>query len=194
VLRQISAIAIAAFIASAAPAQAAFYNFTFVGGANDAGVSASGTFATNDADSSIIAGNGVFTFSPVSDQAATLFPATTNTAGLSSDNVFPIDSSAGILFQGTGNTSFFANIFAPTGQTLGLGTSTAWLSAVNGAGYLFASLGFDGVCSNCVAEGSLSITAATPLPSTWGMMLLGLGVLGFMGYRRKRNGAALSAA
>jgi hypothetical protein len=192
VLRQI--IAIAAFIASAAPAQAAFYNFTFVGGANDAAVSASGTFATNDVDSSIIAGNGVFTFSPVSDQAATLFPATANTAGLSSDNVFPIDSSAGILFQGTGNTSFFANIFAPTGQTLGLGTSTAWLSAVNGAGYLFASLGFDGVCTNCVAEGSLSITAATPLPSTWGMMLLGLGVLGFMGYRRKRNGVALSAA
>ena len=121
-------------------------------------------------------------------------PATANTAGLSSDNVFPIDSSAGILFQGTSNTSFYANIFAPTGQTLGVGTSEAWFSAVNGAGYLFASLGFAGVCTNCVAEGSLTITAATPLPATWGMMLLGLGVLGFMGYRRRRNETALAAA
>jgi hypothetical protein len=194
VLRKISAVAIAVIIASVVPAKAAIYNFTFVGGANDPGVSASGTFTTNDADNSIISGNGVFSISPVSGETATLFPATANTAGLSSDNVFPIDSSAGILFQGTSNTSFYANIFAPTGQSLGVGTSEAWFSAVNGAGYLFASLGFAGVCSNCVADGSLTITAATPLPATWGMMLLGLGVLGFMGYRRRRDGSALAAA
>jgi len=194
VLRKISAVAIAAIIASAVPAKAAIYNFTFVGGANDAGVSASGTFTTNDANNSLVSGNGIFSISPVSGQAATLFPATADTAGLSSDNVFPIDSSAGILFQGTGNTSFYANIFAPTGQALGVGTSEAWLSAVNGAGYLFASLGFAGVCSNCVADGSLTITSATPLPATWGMMLFGLGVLGFMGYRRKRSGPVLAAA
>jgi len=194
VLRQISAIAIAVIIASIVPAKAAVYNFTFLGGASDPGVSASGSFTTNDADNSIISGNGVFSFSPVAGAAATLIPATANTAGLSSDNVFPIDSSAGILFQGTSNTSFYANIFAPTGQTLGVGTSEAWFSAVNGAGYLFASLGFAGVCTNCVAEGSLTITAATPLPATWGMMLLGLGVLGFMGYRRRRNETALVAA
>lgn len=193
-LRQIGAIAIAALIASAAPSEAAVYNFTFTGGANDPGVSASGTFTTNDADNAVIAGNGTFSISPVDGQPAALFPATANTAGLSSDNLFPITSSAGILFQGIGNTSFFANIFAPTGQSLGVGTSTAWLSAVNGAGYLFASLGFAGVCSNCVAEGSLSITAATPLPSTWGMMLLGLGVLGFLGYRQRRSGSVLAQA
>jgi hypothetical protein len=35
--------------------------------------------------------------------------------------------------------------------------------------------------------------SAVPLPSTWGMMLLGLGVLGFMGYRQK-NKMALTAA
>jgi PEP-CTERM motif len=39
-----------------------------------------------------------------------------------------------------------------------------------------------------------SSVSATPLPSTWGMMLLGLGVLGFMGYRRKRNDNAHAAA
>jgi len=54
------------------------------------------------------------------------------------------------------------------------------------APHLTGSLGFDGICSNCIAE-TMSITAATPLPSTWGMMLFGLGVLGFMGYRRKNR-------
>jgi hypothetical protein len=197
-LRKIGAVAaIAAMIASGAPAKAAFYDFTFTGGAHDQGVSASGTFTTNDANNSIVSGSGIFSISPVSNQPATLFQATADTAGLSSDNVFPIDSSAGILFQGTGNTTFFANIFAPTGKALGVGTSDAWFSAViNGTGYLLGSLGFAGVCSDCVADGTLSITAvaATPLPATWGMMLIGLGVLGFMGYRRKRNGSVVAAA
>jgi len=34
--------------------------------------------------------------------------------------------------------------------------------------------------------------SATPLPATWGMMLLGLGVLGFMGYRRSRKDGVLA--
>ena len=55
-------------------------------------------------------------------------------------------------------TNFFANIFAPTGQTLGVGNSDAWFSATNGAGYLWGSLGFAGVCSYCVADGKLTIT------------------------------------
>jgi PEP-CTERM motif-containing protein len=189
--------AIAAMFAFGAPAKAATYDFTFTGGAKDQGVSASGTFTTNDANNSIAFGSGIFSISPVSNQPAALFQATADTAGLSSDNLFPIDNSAGILFQGTGNTSFFANIFAPTGgAALGVGTSDAWFSAViNGAGYLVGSLGFDGVCSNCVADGTLTISAAaTPLPATGGMMLLGLGVLGFMGYRRKRDGGVLAAA
>jgi PEP-CTERM motif len=195
-LRKIGAVAaVAAMIASGAPAKAAIYDFTFTGGPLDHSVSATGTFTTNDANTSIVSGSGTFSISPVLNQPATLFQATTDTAGLSSDNVFPIDSSAGILFQGTGNTSFYANIFAPTGLTLGVGVSDALFSAViNGAGYLVGSLGFDGVCSNCVAAGSLSITAATPLPATWGMMLLGLGVLGYAGYRRKRNVSVPAAA
>src|SRR5216684_578984 len=168
-LRKIGAVAaIAAMIVSGAPAKAATYDFTFTGGANDQGVSASGTFTTNDANNSLVFGSGIFSISPVSNQPAT-------------------------LFQATGNTSFYANIFAPTGQSLGVGTSDAWFSAViNGAGYLVGSLGFDGICSNCVADGTLSITAAaTPLPATGGMMLLGLGVLGFLGYRRKQTGSVL---
>ncbi len=36
--------------------------------------------------------------------------------------------------------------------------------------------------------------AAVPEPSTWAMMILGFGGVGFMAYRRKRNGSALTAA
>src|SRR5258707_2127525 len=145
-LRQIAAavVAIVGMISSAVPAKAVVYEFTYVGGANDPGVSASGTFTTNDANNLVISGSGIFTFNPVSGQGATLFPVTAYTSGLSSDNVFPIDSTAGILFHGTSNTNFYANIFAPTGMTLGVGVFEAWLAAVDGGPcYLTCSLGFD---------------------------------------------------
>jgi PEP-CTERM motif len=181
----IVAFGFAGMISSAVPAKATTYDFTLQGVGADKSVSGSGTFTTNAAGTLVISGSGVFAIDGVSG-GTTLFPVTADTAGLSSDNVFPIDSNAGLLFEGTSNPNFFANIYAPTGDTLGVGANqNAWLSAVNGGGYLWASLPFAGVCSNCVADVSLTITAATPLPSTWGMMLVGLGVLGFMGYRRK---------
>src|SRR6266702_3149048 len=97
-LRKIgAAAAIAAMIASGAPAKAATYDFKFTGGLLDQGVSATGSFTTNDANNSVVSGSGIFSISPVSNQPATLFQATADTAGLSSDNVFPIDSTAGIL-------------------------------------------------------------------------------------------------
>jgi hypothetical protein len=42
--------------------------------------------------------------------------------------------------------------------------------------------------------GTLTIAAAVPEPSTWGMMLLGFCGLGFIAYRRKQNGPALRLA
>src|SRR5690242_12515832 len=116
-LRQIGALAIIALISTAAPASALTYDFTFVGGANDPTVSGKGTFTTNAANDLVVSGSGVFSIGSTSG-ATSLFPVTADTAGLSSDNVFPIDSRAGIMFQGTGDSNFFANIFAPTGQTL----------------------------------------------------------------------------
>ena len=192
-LHKVGLAVIAALISSAAPASALTYDFTFQGGALDPTVSGSGTFTTN-ASNLVISGSGTFSIDLVSGQT-TLIPATPDTAGLSSDNVYPIDSTAGILFQGTSNSNFFANIFAPTNKTLAVGTSDAWFSATNGSGYLWGSLGFAGVCSYCVADGTLTITqvATTPLPATWSMMLLGLGLFGFMAFRAKpssRLGAA----
>jgi hypothetical protein len=45
-----------------------------------------------------------------------------------------------------------------------------------------------------VEDGSLTIAAAVPEPSTWAMMILGFCGLGFIAYRRKQNGTALSVA
>ena len=42
--------------------------------------------------------------------------------------------------------------------------------------------------------GALTLTTAVPEPSTWAMMILGFVGVGFMAYRRKQNGSALSVA
>jgi len=191
-LRQIGLVAVATLLSFAVPASATTYDFTYVGGPQDQTVTGSGVFTTNAANNLVISGSGIFSIGKVSG-GTTLFPVTADTAGLSSDNVYPIDSSFGLLFEGTGgNSNFFANIFAPTGKNLGVGTSDAWFSATNGAGYLWGSLGFAGVCYNCVADGTLTITA-TPLPASWGMMILGLGVLGFMGFRATQRSRLATA-
>jgi PEP-CTERM motif len=56
----------------------------------------------------------------------------------------------------------------------------------------------DGLNGSTIASGNFSIeapvVAAVPEPSTWAMMILGFVGLGFMAYRRKQNGAALSVA
>jgi hypothetical protein len=39
-----------------------------------------------------------------------------------------------------------------------------------------------------------TLTTAVPEPSTWAMMILGFFGIGFMAYRRKQNGSALSVA
>jgi PEP-CTERM motif-containing protein len=54
---------------------------------------------------------------------------------------------------------------------------------------------FEDVASNArVGFGEFTVTAAVPEPSTWAMMILGFCGLGFMAYRRKQNGVALSVA
>jgi hypothetical protein len=48
---------------------------------------------------------------------------------------------------------------------------------------------------NIVADFKFATVASpVPEPSTWAMMILGFGGVGFMAYRRKRNGSALTAA
>ena len=197
-LRQIGLAAVAALISSAHPASALTYDFTFVGDKiTDPLVSGSGTFTTDATNSLVIAGSGTFSVGSLTGQGTTLFPVTADTAGLSSDNVYPIDSSAGILFQGTGNTNFFANIFAPTARRWVWELRMLGFRPLTAPDTCQGTLRFAGVCSYCVADGKLTITqdnvSATPIPATWGMMLLGLGVLGFLGFRR-RQGSSLAGA
>jgi hypothetical protein len=55
----------------------------------------------------------------------------------------------------------------------------------------------DVVNGGYIEGGTISLTAiaaAVPEPSTWVMMLLGFAGLGFVAYRRKQNGTALSLA
>lgn len=40
-------------------------------------------------------------------------------------------------------------------------------------------------------SGSFTIASPVPEPSTWAMMILGFAGVGFLAYRRKRNGSAL---
>ena len=194
-----SAIAGAALVGLAAfagTAKAAVYDFTFVGGTSDPSVQASGTFTTNAADNIVVSGNGVFSDGGYVGEIALLLPGSSaNTAGLSYDNVFPIDSTGGLLFQGAGDPNFYVNIFSPN-SPISVGTADAWLSAVEPSGnYLWGSLDYPpggGVCNNCIADGALTITAV-PEPATWAMMLLGFAGLGFAGYRGSRKHEALPA-
>jgi PEP-CTERM motif len=64
------------------------------------------------------------------------------------------------------------------------------------------SINFNYVGDNAPGDGEAFLaaittegfTAAVPEPSTWAMMILGFCGLGFMAYRRKQNGTALSVA
>jgi hypothetical protein len=75
--------------------------------------------------------------------------------------------------------------------------NTAWvLESLNVTGTGLDTLEFAAVGTSDSYGGSLdavsltapSLTAAVPEPSTWAMMILGFAGIGFMAYRRKRNG------
>ena len=61
---------------------------------------------------------------------------------------------------------------------------------LNGTGKFATTL--DTLSTNGYAAGNLAFTSAVPEPSTWAMMISGFCGLGFMAYRRKRNGVQVS--
>jgi hypothetical protein len=85
----------------------------------------------------------------------------------------------------------YANLYASSSGNYGGGTATF-------SGFIDPT--FTVVGDNADAytlsfsPGIGNSVGAVPEPSTWAMMILGFGGLGFMAYRRKRNGTALSAA
>ena len=115
------------------------------------------------------------------------------------------------VYQSGGGTNLFGsdNAYPITINGVTFGTNAPDGSS---GGYIVQFLlgGESGECSSSVvcgfiagpggptnlydALGPTTFTAAVPEPSTWAMMILGFCGLGFMAYRRKQNGAALSVA
>jgi PEP-CTERM motif len=74
------------------------------------------------------------------------------------------------------------------------GTHTAWLVVVPGgieAAYQTVTDTVDNAFDT--STGGATLVSATPLPSTWSMMLLGIAGVGFMAYRRKSKPALMAA-
>ena len=175
------AAAAAAVALTTAPANATSINWTFSDTIFTDGGKASGTFSTDSITGAI-----------------TAFDITT-TAGRSVTTGFEYDAATSKLGAGLGANSFSLIDVAAPNRVLEL----SFYNPLTGLGFDGLILGLSNECgsSSCgsfrlavVGYAIGSAASATPLPSTWGMMLLGLGVLGFIGYRRKRNANVLAAA
>jgi hypothetical protein len=100
-----------------------------------------------------------------------------------------------LLFYNTNGTSLLDSnglSFVDGSQSINLwGFNSPGTSQATGNAYAetISGIGFAGV-----GTFTMTIAAAVPEPSTWAMMIIGFCGLGFMAYRRKQNGSALSAA
>jgi hypothetical protein len=70
--------------------------------------------------------------------------------------------------------------------------SSLGFSVANNGDHIFFASDLANAAGTTGAVGALA--SAVPEPSTWAMMILGFCGLGFMAYRRKQNGSALSVA
>ena len=83
----------------------------------------------------------------------------------------------GLTGTGSGSVQTF---IAPAGAT------RLYLGVADGYGWANNSGAFD-VCVNCGSVPEFSAGSAVPEPSTWAMLLLGFGGLGFGGYLRSKK-------
>jgi PEP-CTERM motif len=108
-------------------------------------------------------------------------------------------TSGGINGESVEFTDAFRPGYALDTFTLDLcnvGTLIGFSGAIT-TGYASSECGGPGFCDinvEILGQGTIAEVAAVPEPSTWAMMILGFGGLGFMAYRRKQAGPALSAA
>jgi PEP-CTERM motif len=144
--------------------------------------SASGVLQTSDITSwNIVVGNSSHTDLVTGERMLIYGSAVTATSqGLFFNFAAPYANY--FIFQNVNNSAYLC--FNDTGGSCSGNPSAVGLN--NG----FSSFG--SIPESGVTE--IATVAAVPEPSTWAMMILGFCGLGFMAYRRKQNGSALSAA
>jgi PEP-CTERM motif len=182
-----AALMVAAFLpvaATIAPASAAVietFDFTLTGVAEDAAGLGAG-----------LSGSGEVTGTLESNGSVLVTTITGTVDGSMIKKVVKVDG-----FLGNDNL-IFPTATSPAGTPLVDGQGFAFKLAngqdvqVFGDNLPAGIFEIEGTDSNGAAE--FTLTAAVPEPSTWAMMILGFCGLGFMAYRRKQNGTALSVA
>jgi hypothetical protein len=181
-------------LSASAPARASIIDFTITGD----GVTATGTLDIEGGQA--VSGSGSLSAPYGADTLSLLTFSSpgVNSAGsgtfsyrfgggtdLIGDTAFPIDGNGLIFAVNTPNDpglDLGLNIWSTGGET--------YAAFVAGN----ALPGTTDIVYQQINDVSATFTAAVPEPSTWAMMILGFCGLGFMAYRRKQNGAALSVA
>jgi hypothetical protein len=172
---------IAATIAPASAAVTENFDFTLTGVAEDAAGLGAG-----------LSGSGEVTGTLESNGSVLVTAITGTVDGSMIKKVVKVDG-----FLGNDNL-IFPTATSPAGTPLVDGQGFAFKLANGQDVQVFGDdlpagiFEIEGTDSNGAAE--FTLTAAVPEPSTWAMMILGFCGLGFMAYRRKQNGAALSVA
>jgi hypothetical protein len=162
-------------------------------------------FTTNASTGGAVRGEGGLNFRGVTNVTTSNVPLTLGTMGLQN-----------ILFDDPAATKFDLRIVfsAPTGA--GNQTFAADLTGLILVGLGFVKIDFGGPQTVTFSGGSFdlavndiylfsidprdpvvgsvtNITSAVPEPSTWALMIVGFGGLGYAAYRRRRNSAAAVA-
>jgi len=186
-----SAAAVAlAFAWFAAPAQAEIFDFSFVTPSYNIGFGFAGTGSFSTASDT-----GTFDNTPGG--------GFTNLT-LSVSELFP--SGGGSYVGAPSLISASATVNAGTLTSLSFTTDNFVLSPSEDTAQITANFSTTPTLVSSVAvqaiidndqdfvTGTLTISSAVPEPSTWAMMIFGFAGVGFMAYRRKKNGSALRLA
>ena len=165
----------------ASPASAALYNFNYLGAGGATGPGGPATFTIDSTTGTVLnAGQVDFNvtglFNGITQTVEVIFGKPYSFAGLF--DLFPPDlqilgSNLGAFEQFSGPDLFTGPTSAPS-----FNIGTFQLSSI----------------ASGPATLTISAVAAVPEPSTWAMMVLGFAGVGFMAYRRKRTGNALTSA